>query len=156
MSRPTSDQGQAPGWCVHYGFDRSQGKAVCAVGLDPKRWLEDFKANKAEGQSYINYCPCYLTDAGESQPDAQECQQLRRPTPEEMAAHKAARQRQFENHMKVSALVVEWRQKHKGQRFGEHVDCPACGGKGSLGLSIAGRDHVHGECKTEGCVSWME
>ena len=54
----------------------------------------------------------------------------------------------------VMPVVGEWRKK---KPFGkqEIIECPAC--KGKLHLSQASYNgHVHGQCETEGCVSWME
>jgi hypothetical protein len=155
MSKLTGDPGYRAGWCIHYGYDRPQMKAVCAVGQDPARWLEDFKANKAAGQTYIDVCPCYLTDQGESRPGAKHCEQLRRPTPEEIAAHDAWNLERMQRHAKVAEAVIPWRKLHKGRNFAQTIECPAC--KGRLHLSIAGRNsHIHGKCATPGCVEWME
>lgn len=53
----------------------------------------------------------------------------------------------------VGPVVAEWRKKPWGKR--EVIECPAC--KGKLHLSQASSNgHVHGQCETAGCVSWME
>jgi hypothetical protein len=54
----------------------------------------------------------------------------------------------------VGPVVAEWRKKPpKGKS--EVIECPACNGR--LHLSQAAYNgHVHGQCETAGCVSWME
>lgn len=57
----------------------------------------------------------------------------------------------------VGPVVAAWRTWSKANRVGkaEVIECPAC--KGRLHLSQAAYNgHVHGQCETEGCVSWME
>lgn len=61
----------------------------------------------------------------------------------------------FLNRMRiVMPVVAEWRKKPPlGKR--EVIECPMC--KGRLHLSQAAcNGHVHGQCETAGCVSWME
>lgn len=54
----------------------------------------------------------------------------------------------------VGPVVAEWR-KRKPIGKSEVIECPAC--KGRLHLSQAAYNgHVHGQCETQGCVSWME
>lgn len=37
------------------------------------------------------------------------------------------------------------------------IDCPVCGGKETLAFRRAGYNgHIHAQCSTDGCVSWME
>ncbi len=54
----------------------------------------------------------------------------------------------------VGPIVSAWRKKEpRGKQ--EVIECPAC--KGRLHLSQAAYNgHVHGQCETKGCVSWME
>lgn len=54
----------------------------------------------------------------------------------------------------VMPVVAEWRKKPpKGKA--EVIECPMC--KGKLHLSQSSYNgHVHGQCETKGCVSWME
>jgi hypothetical protein len=157
MSKRPGDPGYAAGWCIHYGYERKECRATCAAGVDQKQFLAKFKEERQPGgPSLIDLQPCFLTDQGESKPGAYACDQLRRPTPEEIAVHKQWRQQHLGKHAAVSAAVIAWRIAHSGQSFEERIDCAACGGKLTLHLSIAGRDHVHGKCATPGCVEWME
>jgi hypothetical protein len=57
----------------------------------------------------------------------------------------------------VGPVVAAWRTWTKKNRVAkaEVIECPAC--KGRLHLSQAAYNgHVHGQCETKGCVSWME
>ena len=54
----------------------------------------------------------------------------------------------------VGPVVKRWREKDPIGKA-ETIECPVC--KGNLHLSqVACNGHVHGQCETEGCVSWME
>ena len=54
----------------------------------------------------------------------------------------------------VMPVVAEWRKKPPRGKL-EVIECPAC--KGRLHLSQSSYNgHVHGQCETAGCVSWME
>lgn len=150
MSKRKGDPGYAAGWCIHYsGISDGKGGWVtsCEKGVE-------YSTFRGEGKTH-GMQPCFLTEKGESKPDALPCEHLRRPTPEEIAEHETW----IEAHMNKMRLVMTtirpWRAAHKGQNFGEVVDCPAC--QGRLHLSIAAYNgHVHGRCETVGCVSWME
>jgi len=60
-----------------------------------------------------------------------------------------------------SGNVLQWRKANKWDRKNPKgatgkVPCEACG-KGEIHLSMSAYNgHVHGQCTTEGCVSWME
>lgn len=55
---------------------------------------------------------------------------------------------------KVMPVVARWRKKLPRGKA-EMIECPAC--KGRLHLSQSSYNgHVHGQCETAGCVSWME
>lgn len=75
--------------------------------------------------------------------------------------HAEKRADSIEKHMKMFEIVMpvvnKWRTWTDQNRVAkqEVIECPAC--KGRLHLSQAAYNgHVHGHCKTEGCVSWME
>ena len=54
----------------------------------------------------------------------------------------------------IAPVVGAWREKEPRGKA-EVIECPAC--KGRLHLSqSAYNGHVHGQCETPGCVSWME
>lgn len=103
----------------------------------------------------FNRLPCFLDEGGKLKPGRVHCDKLRLPTAEEIAAH----EQWFEGRMNVMRTVMTgikpWREKWKGKSHSEVVACPACNGR--LRLSIAAYNgHVHGNCETAGCVSWME
>lgn len=146
MSKRPGDPGYAAGWCIHYR------------ARDPKTGA-DYKTCEAgvefESVRQFGGQPCFLTDAGESRPDARPCPSLRRPTVEEIGAHEGWLARRIDLITTVMVGIKPWRDAHKGRSASEIVECPAC--KGRLHLSISGYNgHIHGKCATEGCVSWME
>ncbi len=148
MSKRPGDPGYAAGWCIHYrGISDGKGGHVtsCEAGVEYDSWRGIGHAKQ----------PCFLDDKGQSKPDAAHCPHLRRPTPEEIAAHKKWSRDRLNVLGKVMVGIGPWRKKWKGQSHAEIVECPACGGK--LQLSIAAYNgHVHGRCATPNCVSWME
>jgi hypothetical protein len=150
MSKRPGDPGYAAGWCIHYRYN-SRRKAsepdTCEAGVDYATFRNDRKN--------LLHQPCFLTKTGESKPDALPCEHLRRPTPEEIAAHECWLNSRMQLQATVMAGIAPWRAAHKGKSASEVVECPAC--KGRLHLSIAAYNgHVHGHCETQGCVSWME
>jgi hypothetical protein len=148
VSKLPGDPGYAAGWCIHYrGITGPRGERVtsCEVGIDYEAW---------RGVGHDKQ-PCFLDDQGQSKPNAMSCPHLRRPTPEEIAAHKRWLDERWAKLGTVMVGIADWRAAHKGKSASEVVECPAC--KGRLHLSIAAYNgHVHGRCESEGCVSWME
>lgn len=144
MSKLKGDPGYRGGWCIYY---RSQSQGLGKPDLET---CEADIPYETLGRPW----PCFL-EKGKSKPDAAPCEKLRRPTAEEMAAHDVWSKNRTDVFMTVFAGIAPWREQHKGQSYGEIIECPACNGR--LHLSIAGSNgHVHGRCETEGCVSWME
>ena len=151
MSKLKGDPGYRDGWCIHYRSPfQGPGKAeveTCEAGIR----YDAFKSPRDGG--YENR-PCFLNH-GKSRANSAPCDHLRVPTPEEIAAHEAWSKTRMDRLMTVMTGISGWRVANKGRSHYEVVECPAC--KGRLHLSIASRNgHVHGHCKTEGCVSWME
>lgn len=148
MSKRVGDPGYAPNWCIHYRYNRNLKPGqpdTCEAGVE----YESFR-----GAAFARR-PCFLDGSGASKPDALKCPQLRRPTPEEIAAHEEWAEKRMGLLGVVMVGIGPWRTAHKGKSASEVVECPAC--KGRLHLSIAASNgHVHGHCETEGCVSWME
>lgn len=148
MSKLEGDPGYRGGWCIHYrGISDGKGGTVttCEKGVE----YSTFRPGGFHRQ------PCFLTKTGESKPDVQPCEHLRRPTPDEIAAHEQWSEQRMQKMFSVLKAIKPWRDKHKGRSHAETIECPAC--KGNLHLSISSYNgHVHGRCKTEGCVSWME
>ena len=137
--------GYAANWCVRYRYNRDARKPeddTCEAGV---------RYDSVRGP----HQPCFLDDFGESKPDDSNCAYIRRPAPEEIAAHKAWIEKRMTLQGVVMLGIKAWRKAHQKQNFAEVVECPAC--KGRLHLSIAASNgHVHGHCESENCVSWME
>jgi len=81
-------------------------------------------------------------------------------TAEELAAQQAEDKKRFADIGKARAAIVEhlggpWKRGMPG--IGGAIDCPVCGGEGTLAFSRSGYNgHIHASCKTDGCVRWME
>jgi hypothetical protein len=154
VSKRPGDPGYAAGWCVHYrspvGGAGRPDHDTCEAGVAYDTFKTgDFKTRFAQQ-------PCFLTEKGKSRPGALPCPNLRRPTPEEIAAHEAWVNQRLNMMRIVMPAILPWRKQHKGRNHAETIDCPACK-TGKLALSIAASNgHVHGQCSTPGCVSWME
>ncbi len=150
MSKLSGDPGYRAGWCIHYKAPprglRPVEPHVCEAGVN---------IETAFGGTKFHTRPCFLTERGESKPDAAPCEHLRRPTSTEIEQHEKWLDEHLKKMADVMAAIAPWRKQHKGKNFAEVVECPAC--KGRLHLSIAAyNSHVHGRCETAGCVSWME
>lgn len=149
MSKRKGDPGYRAGWCIHYrGITGPDLKRVttCEKGVEYSSFLKP-------GERRV--LPCFLDDKGQSKPNSQPCEHLRRPTPEEIAASKKWSDDRFALLVKVMKGIKPWREKHLGKSHSEVVECPGC--KGRLHLSISSYNgHVHGRCETDGCVAWME
>lgn len=137
MSKRVGDPGYPSGWCVHYRAPTNEGTCEAGVRYD----------------SMSHPRACFLTN-GESRPGAAVCDKLRRPTPDEIAAHNEWARKRTENLFKAIAGTGDWRGLHKGQSASEVVTCPVC--KGRLQVSIARNGHMSGYCATPNCVSWIE
>jgi hypothetical protein len=152
VSKLQGDPGYRAGWCIHYrpptGFGPGgKGHDDCEAGVRYDTFA----------QPRIRTQPCFLTDKGESKPDALPCEKLRRPTPEEIAAHEKWSEDRMGAFGKVMTTILPWRKANKGKNARTTMDCPACGAAQSLHLSISAfNGHVHGRCDTAGCVTWME
>lgn len=49
-------------------------------------------------------------------------------------------------------IIVEHSQGKK--RVIGHIECPVC--KGTLSYSVASNGHIHAQCRSGNCLSWME
>lgn len=148
MSKRPGDPGYAAQWCIHYRYNRDKKKPeddTCEAGVRYDSFPKGFDKK-----------PCFLhKKTGESLPGAMPCEHLRRPTPDEIAAHEEWLDGRMNRMGIVMTGILPWREAHKGKSAQEVVECPACHGK--LHLSIAAYNgHIHGQCETADCVSWME
>lgn len=115
---------------------------------------ETVRAERGPGKGYA--LPC-LPDPGDPETVCFLCEF---PTAEELAAEEAEHKRRFEMVGKARAAIVErlggpWKRGTPGAEG--VIDCPCCGGAKTLRFTRAGvNGHVHANCLTKGCVSWME
>lgn len=76
-----SDNDTSPGypacWCIHYRVPGTSKRCGAGVKVDAFDWA---------GYDAV---PCFLNERGESKQSALKCAHLRRPTPEEIEAHKS-------------------------------------------------------------------
>lgn len=85
-----------------------------------------------------------------------ECACYIEPTDEQIQQDRAETDAALARHMIALKVASSWRVKPKpAQDRHDVIECPIC--KGRLHLSQAAYNgHVHGQCETSGCVSWME
>lgn len=132
-------------FCNHYRA--MSDHATCAAGVA----YETLKGIPFEKR------PCFCKPG--KQPN-EGCPLIDMPTPEQIAAEEEEWRKRFELIGKARAAIVDhcggpWKKGLYGKRG--VIDCPACGAKESLHFTRAGvNGHIHAQCKTEGCVSWME
>lgn len=148
VEMPKSADGYAAGWCIHYRSPSpAPGERVtaCSAGVSH----DTFHGVR------FDLHPCFLTKEGKSKTGALECEHIRRPTSEEITAHEESWDRHLAKTMKTIAAIAPWRKANKGRSHTEVIECPIC--QGRLHLSIAAvNGHVHAQCETEDCMSWME
>jgi len=84
------------------------------------------------------------------------CSRRCEPTDDEYEAYRVEAEAHMQKTFAALKVAGEWRVKPKpASDRREAVECPIC--KGRLHLSqSAYNGHVHGQCETAGCVSWME
>jgi hypothetical protein len=141
MSKRPGDPGYAAGWCIHYRSPSHHKDCEAGISFD------------AMTGTKFDVRPCFLTDKGESKLGAAVCAHLRRPTPEEIAAHEIWIEERMNRTGVAMAAIHPFRKTHRGRRH--EIDCPVCGA-GKLHFSIASNGHCHAACTTKDCVSWME
>lgn len=134
----------AKAWCKHYrGMHR---KDTCEAGVR-------FDSLPHVGtRLFHGTCPCFGPRGG--------CDKAEYPTAEEMAAEDAEIAKRFEAMGKAREAIVNslggpWKRGTPGAKGA--IDCPVCGEKQSLRFLRSGYNgHIHAQCNTQGCVSWME
>lgn len=146
-----------PTQCVHYtGALNPRAKGVCAEGINYRELVG------GDPLGWVTRLPC--CDVGPIRGEGQRaiCPKFRAPTPEEIAEDKRQTDEAMRKFMVAfSGKVREWRDANRWDRKNPKgatgkVPCEACA-KGEIHLSMSAYNgHVHGQCTTEGCVSWME
>lgn len=87
--------------------------------------------------------------------DCVACERYEDPSDDDVAEWNAFIEQRMEMHRKVGPVIVEIKRQHKGHSWSGVIECPCCGGK--LHVSHAAYNgHVHGQCETDECLSWME
>jgi hypothetical protein len=143
MSKRAGDPGYAAGWCIHYRYNRDEKITTCEAGVDYTTLPKLFSIR-----------PCFLTEAGESKPGAATCSKLRRPTPEEIKTHEVWLKERHKVLFKAMALCLEHAEGRRG--VAGSIFCPACT-TGVLRYSVSSYNgHIHGQCDTPNCLSWMQ
>lgn len=138
-------------YCQHYtpdsiyGLQGKKATGLCGVGVK----VDSVRIEKSSK-------PCI---AGHELPDATAvCPKWIRRTREQGEARADALEAAMKRHEMAGPIVSAWRTWSKTNRVAkqEAIDCPTkCGGKLHLSQS-AYNGHVHGQCTTKGCLSWME
>ena len=106
-----------------------------------------FQALREEHGSFLKW-PC-------TQGHAATCDKAEWPTPEELAAERAAMRNKVDMVMAGIKAAQDFRKANKGRNNQGVVKCPESGG--NLHLTIAAcNGHVHGKCETPDCIEWME
>lgn len=84
-----------------------------------------------------------------------QCSKFTEPTDDEVAAHEKDMERSIERITNTLPIISRIKELHKGESWAGVDACPNCGG--ILHLTHAALNgHVHGQCETSGCVSFME
>lgn len=131
-------------FCKHYRA--MSDNTTCAAGVA----YETLKGIPFEQR------PCFWR-YGRKEPNGG-CHLMEMPTPEELAEDEARMAKRLEAMGKARRAIVEHLGPFKKGRNGAGViDCPVCGVAESLRFSRAGYNgHIHAQCRTADCVSWME
>lgn len=138
MSKRPGDPGYAAGWCIHYC--NPQHSQTCEAGVPFDRWR----------QVKYDQRPCFLTD----KPEALPCEHFRRPTVDEIAAHRQWLEGRISKMSVALTAVLPFRKTHRGR--GAEINCPVCK-TGRLSFVIArSNGHCRAQCTTAGCVAWVE
>lgn len=161
-----------PGTCIHYtGMLPVNGPHVCGAGVDldatfddttAGQWLRmpciQFREVPAHGRG--TYCkpgePTKRVDIDRRGQVMIPCALREEPTAEQVQAAREQMDLSLKKAMTAIRLAAEWRVKPKpAQDRLEVVKCAVCSGRLHLSQSSL-NGHVHGQCETAGCVSWME
>jgi len=119
----------------------------------PSRYGSSYAVPNPELFGQLNRVPCFLRNG-----DLRTCADCRFPTPEEIAERE---QRLREYVAKVGNARHAIMEHIKAQGLLKRdcsgvIRCPVCGGKLHYGRAGSYNGHVHAECETAGCVSWLE
>lgn len=132
--------------CRHFNGVGRDDKECCRVGVNYRSHVggEDF--------GWLRRLPCLPKSVDEDILQVVLCKLRVFPTPEEAAAEEA----HDEELLSIIPLAIKLCRAHADGKKGiiGVVKCPKCGGH--LHYSVARPNgHLHGTCKTEGCLSWV-
>jgi hypothetical protein len=133
-------------YCQHYA--RGTGAAmVCAAGCDINAVQRVVAGDRGR-----SWGPCI--EGHTLREPLSHCSKWIRRTREQGEKRADDLERCLSRMTKVMPVVAEWRKKPPIGKA-EVITCPACGGRLHLSQSSF-NGHVHGQCETSGCASWME
>lgn len=102
----------------------------------------DVRVSPEDGGRYL--LPCFR--------ECDTCPKAEFYTPEELDAQEKEREESMQRMRKARAAIIE---ATNGQRRRQgQIPCPNCGKW--LAFSVAYNGHVHAQCASPGCCSWME
>lgn len=138
-------------YCEHYAPQPGSLKSdYCALGCGASELM---KKARADGEP--NMTPCI---GGHTTPNVLNlCPKWERRSLERAKERADEIEKMLERMQIVMPVVSKWRTWTETNRVSKYevIECPKC--KGKLHLRQSGYNgHVHGQCETEGCVSWME
>lgn len=142
MSKRAGDPGYAAGWCIHYRYSNDKAVTTCEAGVEHSTLPQKFADR-----------PCFLTEKGESKPGASFCSELRRPTPDEIEAHEKWQKGRTFGLLNAVARCFEHSEGRKNVQGS--IFCDACE-DGVLHYVVHYNGHIHGNCSTPNCLSWMQ
>ena len=117
---------------------------VCAAGIR----IGDLAG---EEPGWGNRQPCHYIEGG----CPVKCIKFKPIGIEKVRANNAEMEAAMGRFMLTGPLIQKVKTEHKGENWSGVEECPAC--KGKLHMSHAKcNGHVHGQCETEDCLSWME
>ena len=133
------------GQCIHFNGVQND---ECKAGINYKEICG------GQEKGIFARLPCLNTEY--QKPDEQvNCEKYSEPTDQEIIDYGNWHNEHMDKMRKVMVGIKPWRDAHQNESFQEVVECPVC--KGRLHLSISSyNSHVHGNCASDDCVSWME
>lgn len=107
--------------------------------------------------------PChsklFFSNPSESQQDQFDrrgtCSKYTEPSEADIAEHEETVRKAIDRITKTLPIVSRIKKLHKGENWSGVDSCPECGAILHL-THAACNGHVHGQCETKGCVSFME
>jgi len=132
-------------FCKHYdGREILLGKTrKCKDGVNVRELVG------GEISGWMNRIPCCKANESDIV-----CELYQDYTQEEIDANDAWLNAHMERCKAIGPLCVIIRKKHPHGGCGE-IECPVCGSVLDYGRASS-NGHIHGQCRGDGCISWME